>query len=197
MATSQPTNELERLNALLDYKILDTLPEAELDDLTLLASRICETPMAMITLVDDKRQWFKSKIGIEVEETPRNIAFCSSTIQGRDLFIVEDAARDERFIENPLVTGEPKIRFYAGAPLITTNGHSIGTLCVIDSKPRELTEEQKKSLAALARGVMTRFELRRSVSVLNDALSSKNSAATKHSKVFDFAEKTAFRRFVR
>jgi PAS domain S-box-containing protein len=160
MIAPLPINEKERLKTLHEYEIVDTAPEQSFDDITLLASQICDTPMASITLVDENRQWFKSKVGITANETSRNIAFCAHTILQKDLFIVEDAMADERFASNPLVTGKPDIRFYAGAPLITSDGHALGTLCVIDQKPRQLTPLQKSSLEALSREVGAQLELR-------------------------------------
>jgi two-component system cell cycle sensor histidine kinase/response regulator CckA len=161
MITSTPEYEKKRLRVLWQYDLLDTVPEEIFDDLTELAARICEAPIAMITLVDEKRQWFKSKIGLSVNETSRDISFCSHAIGHPELFIVPDATRDERFAKNPLVTSDPKIRFYAGAPLITPDGYAIGTLCVIDKVPRELRDDQKSALRVLARHVMTQLELRR------------------------------------
>src|SRR5881397_2801155 len=130
-----PTSDKQRLQVLWQYDVLDTMPEAVFDDLTELAARICEAPIAMITLVDEDRQWFKSKVGVSVNETSRDISFCSHAIGQSDLFIVPDATLDERFAKNPLVISDPKIRFYAGAPLITPDGYALGTLCVIDTVP--------------------------------------------------------------
>jgi GAF domain-containing protein len=156
-----PATEKKRLKILWQYEVLDTVPEVVFDDLTELAARICEAPIALITLVDEKRQWFKSKVGISVNETSRDISFCGHAIGQSELFIVPDATRDKRFWHNPLVTTDPKIRFYAGAPLITPDGHALGTLCVIDKVPRELSIDQKQALRVLARHVMTQLELRR------------------------------------
>jgi len=154
-------NEKKRLRVLWQYDILDSVPEEVFDDLTELAARICEAPIAMITLVDEDRQWFKAKLGVTVNETSRDISFCAHAIAQPELFIVPDATLDERFAQNPLVTSDPKIRFYAGAPLITPDGHALGTLCVIDKIPRDLRPEQKQALRVLARHVMTQLELRR------------------------------------
>lgn len=156
-----PKNDAQRIKVLWQYEILDTVPEEVFDDLTELAARICEAPIALITLVDENRQWFKSKVGVSINETSRDISFCGHAIEQSDLFIVPDATLDKRFAENPLVKSDPKIRFYAGAPLITPDGHALGTLCVIDKVPRELRPDQKQALRVLARHTMTQLELRR------------------------------------
>ncbi|MCF2443690.1 PAS domain S-box protein [Dyadobacter sp. CY345] len=145
-----PDNENERLRALLNYQILDTQTEQEFDRLTELASIICETPISLVSFVDEKRQWFKSRKGLDVRETSRDLAFCQYAIMGDKLFEVEDATRDERFRTNELVTGKPDIRFYAGFPLVDPGGYSLGTLCVIDTKTRQLTSQQKNALKLLA-----------------------------------------------
>src|SRR3954470_1341163 len=169
MTAQAPTNEKKRLQVLWQYELLDTIPEEVFDDLTELAARICEAPIALISLIDEDRQWFKSKVGITVNETSRDISFCARAIQQDDLFIIPDATQDARFANNPLVTSDPKIRFYAGAPLITPDGHALGTLCVIDKVPRELRTEQQQALRVLARHVMTQLELRRHANELADA----------------------------
>lgn len=141
--------------------MLDTVPEEVFDDLTELAAQICEAPMALISLADEKRQWFKAKVGVTVNEISRDLSFCAYAINQPDLFIVADATQDERFANNPLVTSESKIRFYAGAPLITPDGQTLGTLCVIDKVPRELRPDQKQTLHILTRHVVSQLELRR------------------------------------
>lgn len=155
-----PLNETARLAALERYRILDTEPEAEFDDLTQLASQICGTPIALISLVDAGRQWFKSKVGLAAPETPRNISFCGHAIHGTDLFEVPNALADERFRDNPLVAGDPNIRFYAGIPLTTPEGLAVGTLCVIDRTPRQLTLAQRGALTRLGRQVVRQLEWR-------------------------------------
>lgn len=161
MKAPAPKNEKKRLEVLWQYDVLDTIPEQVFNDLADLAANICEAPVALITLVDDKRQWFKAKSGISVSETSRDVSFCAHAILHDELFIVPDATKDIRFADNPLVISEPKIRFYAGAPLITPDGHALGTLCVIDKVPRELRPDQKRALEILSRHVMTQLELRR------------------------------------
>ncbi len=158
----QPANERARQSALDDYNILDTGPEEAFDDLTQIASRVCGTPIALVSLVDKERQWFKSKVGIEAAETPRRIAFCSHAIlEPNQILIVPDPHHDPRFVDNPLVTAEPKIRFYAGAPLVNPDGQALGTLCVIDREPRSLDAHQLETLRALARQVIGQMELRK------------------------------------
>jgi diguanylate cyclase (GGDEF)-like protein len=159
--TPLPANERERLEALVRYEILDTDAERHFDDLTLLASHICETPIALVSLVDKDRQWFKSRVGLSVSETSRDFSFCAHAILQPNLFIVPDATEDARFSDNPLVTGEPKIRFYAGMPLFTADTkHALGALCVIDRVPRELNATQKELIEALARQVQALLEFR-------------------------------------
>ena len=155
-----PENESARLSALARYEVLDTVSEQEFDDITLLASQICEVPIALISLIDGDRQWFKSSIGLDATETPRDISFCGHAIHENILFEVSNALDDSRFADNPLVTGAPDIRFYAGMPIVTSDGLALGTLCVIDSTPHTLTSKQRDSLAVLARQVMRLLEAR-------------------------------------
>jgi two-component system, cell cycle sensor histidine kinase and response regulator CckA len=156
-----PKNEAERLAALRRYDILDTPAEEAFDDFTRLASQICATPVALISLVDTDRQWFKSKAGLDLSETPRDVAFCAHSIQESTLLEVPNALKDERFRTNPLVVGDPNIRFYAGAPLTTPDGFKIGALCVIDRVPRQLSPEQRAAMEILGRQVVAQMELRR------------------------------------
>lgn len=183
MSAPLSKNEVKRLKVLWQYDVLDTVPEEVFDDLTELAARICEAPIALISLVDEDRQWFKSKVGVTLNETSRDISFCAHAIKQTDLFIVPDATKDERFAGNPLVISDPKIRFYAGAPLITPDGHALGTLCVIDKVPRELRPEQQQALRVLSRHVMTQLELRRHAKDLAEAHKAKEATREELDKV--------------
>jgi EAL domain-containing protein (putative c-di-GMP-specific phosphodiesterase class I) len=163
MGSNSDANEKERarLEALQSYKILDTPAEEVFDELARLAALVGATPTALVSLVDGRRQWFKARVGLTAEQTPRSVAFCDHTIRGRDVFVVEDATRDSRFVDNPLVAGEPGIRFYAGAPLLTLDGHALGSICVIDYVPRRFEKQQREALQALATHVMAQLDLRR------------------------------------
>ena len=153
MKALQPLREKERLDNLHSLQILDTPSEKEYDELVELASKICHVPIALISLIDEKRQWFKARIGLEVNETDRDFSFCAHAILKNNLFIVEDASNDPRFFDNPLVTNFPNMRFYAGAQLVSENGYKLGTLCVIDDKPRNLSWEQISALRVIANAV--------------------------------------------
>jgi diguanylate cyclase (GGDEF)-like protein len=176
VAAPTPPGEARRLEALRSYDVLDTEPEQVFDDLTQVAAVLCDTPIALVSLVDAQRQWFKARVGLDVTETPRELAFCAHAIlEPSRVFTVTDAHEDSRFSGNPLVTADPLIRFYAGVPLVSADGQALGTLCVIDRKPRELGQQQEEALRALARQVVSQLELRRGLlaateSSLTDAL---------------------------
>ena len=155
-----PYNEANRLLKLKSYQILDTPTESIFDNLTKLASSICQTPIALISLVDEKRQWFKSSVGLNVCETKREYAFCAHAINDRNIFIVNDARKDQRFFDNPLVTSQPNVVFYAGVPLIDSEGFALGTLCIIDHRPRRLSKEKIFQLELLAKQVVFSIESR-------------------------------------
>jgi len=169
MSAPKPKNESRRLKVLWQYDVLDTVPEEVFDDLTELAGHICKTPIALISLVDEDRQWFKSKIGVTISETSRDISFCAHAIMREGLFIIPDATKDARFKNNPLVTGRQRIRFYAGAPLISPDGYALGSLCVMDNRPRTLDTDQQEALRVLAHHVVSQLELRRHARELADA----------------------------
>jgi|GEM_PF-1930833 len=175
--TSAPPGEAERLAALRSYDVLDTPAEAVFDDITQLAAHSCDMPIALISLIDETRQWFKSKVGLDVAETPREVAFCEYAIEDDEILEVADARKDPRFCDNPLVTGAPGIRFYAGAPLHTSEGHNLGTVCVIDRKPGKLSPAQRASLVSLARQVVLQLELRRALAESEQARNAANAAA--------------------
>lgn len=192
MKAPLPEDEVARLEALHHYAILDTDPESAFDDLTRLAAHICHTPIALVSLIDDCRQWFKAKVGLEAQSTSRDIAFCSYAIrQPAQVLVVPDTLLDQRFAANPLVTSHPHIRFYAGAPLMTPEGHAIGTLCVIDLVPRQLTSEQVAALQALSRQVITQLELRRNL--LNLAQTTLQLQETEQARVHLLAQEQTAR----
>lgn len=155
-----PAGEAQRMQTLRSYRVLETTAEQPFDDLVKVASIVCQTPIALVSLVDEARQWFKARVGLDATETPREQAFCAHAIHGSEMLEVVDAAHDPRFANNPLVKGGPEIRFYAGAPLVGHNGHAAGTLCVIDRRPRVLTKEQREALVALGRVATHLLELR-------------------------------------
>jgi signal transduction histidine kinase len=161
-------DEGDRISALEEYGILDSLPEKAFDDITKIASQICQTPISLISLIDDKRQWFKSHYGLEATETPRDVAFCAHAINNKNQpFIVPDSRIDKRFSDNPLVTGDPHVIFYTGVPLVSPEGFALGTLCVIDHEPKVLSISQLESLEALGSQVIRLFELRKNNIQLN------------------------------
>ena len=188
---SPALGEAARLAALRSYRILDTDPEQRFDDLTLLASHVCGAPMALITLVDADRQWFKSRVGTDVTETPRRISFCAHAMHHTTIFLVPDAREDDRFKDNPFVTGDIGIRFYAGAPLRSSDGHPLGTLCVFDRVARTLSQEQYDALLALSRQVQAQLELRRSLIELKAALALRDAAERHERELFEQVNKLA------
>ena len=180
-----PDNEIERLKALREYSILDTLPEQDFEDITKIASEICQTPISLVTLIDSDRQWFKSNHGLNVRETARKYAFCAHAINTPDkILIVKDSREDSRFVDNPLVTGYPNVIFYAGVPLINPEGFSLGTICVIDNEPRELTQNQLDSLRALSHQVVKLFEFKRINKSLKEV---QKQIQTRNSELEEFA----------
>ncbi|MGH9532152.1 MAG: response regulator [Terriglobales bacterium] len=176
MKAPLPSNEAARLDALRQYHVLDTPPEEAFDDLVRIAAQICGTPVALISLVDEHRQWFKARVGLEAQETPRDLAFCAHAILGSDVMVVPDASQDARFADNPLVTGETHIRFYAGAPLIAPDSHALGTLCVVDREPHPFSEEQRHALQALARQTVAQLELRKKLHQLASEVAKRHQA---------------------
>lgn len=184
----RPADEKDRIEALLRLGILDTPPEERFDRITRLAAQVLETPIALVSLVDKDRQWFKSRVGLEAKETPRNISFCGHAILGNDVFIVPDAGADPRFADNPLVTGDPSVRFYAGAALKTRTGHNIGTLCVIDRRPRELSPEKTRALEDLASLVVTELERNYELASLSSLAGLSRSYQNDNSDSIDYAQ---------
>jgi PAS domain S-box-containing protein len=171
-----PANEEPRLEALREFDILGTAPEEAFDDLARLAAKVCSTPIALVSLVDQDRQWIKAKVGLDVTETPRDLSVCAHAILERDVCMIPDLSTDPRFRDNPFVTSGPKLRFYAGSPLVTAEGFALGMVCVLDRVPRELSEEQKSLLRSLARQVMAQLELRREVKSLARAIAERDAA---------------------
>lgn len=169
IAPKIPHNEAIRSKALKSFSILDTFSEKEFNEITLLASIICETPMSLISIIDGDRQWFKSKVGIDIDETSREISFCGHAIlNDGQLFTIEDSRLDERFYDNPLVLGLPNVVFYAGAPLVTSEGLSLGTLCVLDNKPKTLSAMQQKAMEVLSNNIISLFELKKANLLLEE-----------------------------
>lgn len=180
-----PVNEKERMACLPAYEILDILPEKQFDDLTFLTSCICQTPVALISLVDSSRQWFKSHYGFSARQTSREVSFFGQAILNNDSFIVTDTLQDPRFSDNPQVIENPHIRFYAGIPLQSTSGHNLGTLCVIDYKPRVLTEDQIEALEAISHQVMDRCDMRIQSKKERDLLSKIDSNQRELNEFFE------------
>ncbi len=175
MTPKDHIDEEKRLASLDSYSILDTLPEADYDNLTAIAAEICGTPISLVSLLDNDRQWFKSRHGLDVSETPKEYAFCAHAInEDDDIFIVQDSRLDNRFSDNPLVTGDPRVIFYAGVPLLSDEGLPLGTLCVIDHKPKLLSQSQVRSLKALSNQVMKLLQLRKANVRLNESIEALN-----------------------
>ncbi|HEY0134892.1 MAG TPA: GAF domain-containing protein, partial [Nannocystis sp.] len=164
MRAPLPANENERLEALYRCGILDTEPEPSFDEIASLAGQLCATPMALVSLVDADRQWFKARVGLPATETPRDVSFCAHAVASNEPLVVDDTLQDTRFAGNPLVTSDPNIRFYAGVPLTLEDGLTVGTLCVLDRVPRRLSPAQMAALGMLARQVTTELGLRRALS---------------------------------
>ncbi|MCL4523227.1 MAG: GAF domain-containing protein [Acidobacteria bacterium] len=189
MRSPLPANEAERLRAVESYDILDTPPEKIFDNLARIAASICGTEVALVSIMDKDRQWFKAKIGWVIKETPREVAFCSHTILSSEILIVPDALEDERFADNPLVTQDPHIRFYAGMPLINPDGHALGTICVIDHKPRQLTAAQQDSLAVLAKCAVGHLELGKAHRLLKAQADGLEEEVRQRTKQLEVAKK--------
>ncbi|HUP59629.1 MAG TPA: GAF domain-containing protein [Thermoanaerobaculia bacterium] len=156
-----PHDEPQRMQTLHEYNVLGTPTEAVYDDIAHVCAGVCDTPIALIALIDGTRNWFKAHVGVDLTESPRDISFCGHAILGSQIFEITDATLDDRFADNPLVASQPCIRFYAGAPLITPDGYKLGTICAIDVRPRRLSEEQRGTLGALSRLVMRQLDRRR------------------------------------
>lgn len=186
MKASLPRNEALRVSVLHRYAILDTLAERSYDDITQLAALICETPIAVITLIDTDRQWFKSKVGLDIDETSRDVSFCAHAIlEPENLLVVPDAQQDSRFLDNPFVLEENGIRFYAGAPLLMPTGEALGTVCVVDRRPRRLDERQISALRALSRQVVALLEMRRLVGELETVSTTDGLTGLRNRRAFD------------
>lgn len=196
LSAPRPADDAERVESLHGYHILDTESDRAFDDLAILAAHICGTPIALVSLVDADRQWFKAKVGMAASETPRDVSFCGHAILADDLFIVEDARCDARFADNPLVTSDPNIRFYAGSKLMTSDGHALGSLCVLDRVPRKLTKAQEEALRALSRQVVTQMEHTRNVLELAEVVAERRQTeelkAAKHAAEAANRAKTEF-----
>lgn len=181
----QPADEAARLEALKSYHILDTLSEKDYDDITLLAATICKTPVSLITFIDEDRQWFKSHHGVSISDTLREYAFCAHALNSpKEPLIVEDSRKDDRFANNPMVTGDPYVVFYTGMPLVTPDGYPLGTLCVLDHEPRKLSDDQIKALDTLSKQVMTLLEIRKSNMMLRKT---KEELETRNKELEQFA----------
>lgn len=194
-SAAKPDNELDRLQALFDYHVLDSDPEEVFDELTELASSLCKTPIALVSLIDETRQWFKSHHGLGATETPREYAFCAHAILQDDIFEIEDSREDKRFFDNPLVTGYPEVIFYAGAPLIGQEGYKLGTLCVIDNKPNSLSPDKKRQLRIIANQVMAQLELRKSnyqkTQLFDDLMGVSQQLNQKNEDLYHFSSRVA------
>ncbi|MEW6495447.1 MAG: PAS domain S-box protein, partial [Cyanobacteriota bacterium] len=192
MKVPLPNNEAARLEALCRYNLLDTLPEETFDDFTRLAAQICETPIALMTVVAQNRQWIKSKVGLTITEIAREISFCTHTILQQDVLIIRDTFADKQFTDNPLVIAEPYIRFYAGAPLITAEGYALGTLCVIDYVPRELSSVQLEMLRTLSHQIVRQLELRRKLTQLEETAQKREETKEIHISTVPVKEERFF-----